>query len=75
MYTLGNIISICATCFLYGPWSQLKKMFALTRVVTTSVYVSMIGLTLFLAFYPNDIPLRVMWLVFAIVIQFLALSK
>lgn len=31
MYTLGNIISISSTCFLYGPWTQAKKMFASTR--------------------------------------------
>lgn len=31
MYSLGNIISLCSTCFLYGPWTQAKKMFAPTR--------------------------------------------
>jgi hypothetical protein len=31
------------------------------------------GLTLFLAFYPGDIPVRIMWLVFSIFCQFLAL--
>jgi hypothetical protein len=30
-YTIGNVIGICSTCFLYGPWSQFKKMFAPTR--------------------------------------------
>jgi hypothetical protein len=33
MYTIGNIIGMCSTCFLYGPWSQAKKMFAPTRYV------------------------------------------
>jgi hypothetical protein len=31
MYTTGNIISLCSTCFLYGPWTQAKKMMAPTR--------------------------------------------
>lgn len=30
-YTIGNIISICSTCFLYGPWTQAKSMFAHNR--------------------------------------------
>lgn len=74
MYTIGNIIGICASCFLYGPWSQIKKMFATTRIVTTVVYLTMMGTTLFLAFYPGDIPLRLGCLVVSIFIQFLALS-
>jgi hypothetical protein len=73
MYTLGNIISISATCFLYGPWSQAKQMFAPTRFITTVVYVLFMGLTLFLAFYPEEIPVRVLWLVLSILAQFLAL--
>ena len=36
LYTLGNIIGICSTCFFYGPWSQMKKMFASTRYVNIS---------------------------------------
>lgn len=31
MYSMGNIVSVSATCFLYGPYSQAKKMFAQTR--------------------------------------------
>lgn len=37
MYSLGNIISLCSTCFLYGPWTQAKKMFAPTRWRTISL--------------------------------------
>mmetsp|Transcript_11402 Transcript_11402/g.18558 ORF Transcript_11402/g.18558 Transcript_11402/m.18558 type:complete len:193 (+) Transcript_11402:126-704(+) len=74
MYTIGNIIGISASCFLYGPWSQLKKMFAATRFVTTIVYLTMMGMTLFLAFYPDDIPFRMGLLVLAIFVQFLALA-
>jgi len=75
MYTLGNIVSISSTCFLFGPWAQAKKMFAMTRIVTTSVYFFCMAICLFLAFYPGTIPVRVLWLVIAVLCQFMALSK
>lgn len=31
MYTIGNIVGLFSTCFLYGPVSQVKQMFAPTR--------------------------------------------
>jgi len=31
MYTIGNIVGLMSTCFLYGPVSQVKQMFAPTR--------------------------------------------
>ncbi len=40
MYTLGNVISICSTCFLYGPWSQAKKMFASTRYLLLYIVIT-----------------------------------
>lgn len=43
------------------------------RLVATGLYLFFMGLTLFLAFYQGDIPLRIMWLVFSIFCQFLAL--
>lgn len=73
MYTIGNVLGICSTCFLFGPWAQAKKMFHPTRLVATAVYFFFMGLTLFLAFYPGDIPLRLFWMVIAIFCQFLAL--
>ena len=39
MYTFGNIVSICSTCFLYGALKQIKSMFADTRIVATFVYL------------------------------------
>jgi len=74
MYSIGNIVSICSTCFLYGPWTQAKKMFATTRLVTTGVYLFFLGFTLFLAFYKHYIPARGLLLLFSICAQFLALS-
>jgi hypothetical protein len=48
MYSIGNVLAICSSCFLYGPWTQMKQMFALTRMVTTVIYLTMLALTLFL---------------------------
>jgi hypothetical protein len=52
---------------------QAKKMVASTRIIATSVYVTMMALTLFLVFYGGYIPLRLMFIVFAIACQFAAL--
>ncbi|ROI15187.1 Vesicle transport protein SFT2A [Anabarilius grahami] len=34
-YTLGNIAAISSTCFLMGPFKQLKRMFEPTRLLAT----------------------------------------
>ncbi|XP_076548201.1 vesicle transport protein SFT2B isoform X1 [Osmia lignaria lignaria] len=52
-YTLGNVISLASTCFLMGPCSQLKKMFASTRIVATILVFVAIGMTLFAAHLKN----------------------
>jgi hypothetical protein len=41
--------------------------------VATGIYLFFMGLTLFLAFFPKDIPARLLWLVLSIFCQFLAL--
>ncbi|KAF4533430.1 hypothetical protein B566_EDAN001155 [Ephemera danica] len=48
-YTFGNLISIASTCFLMGPFNQIKKMFAPTRAIATIVMIVCFGLTLFAA--------------------------
>mmetsp|Transcript_15623 Transcript_15623/g.19063 ORF Transcript_15623/g.19063 Transcript_15623/m.19063 type:complete len:129 (-) Transcript_15623:299-685(-) len=48
MYSFGNIISICSSFFLAGPYTQLKKMFAPTRAIATIIYLTSIVATLFL---------------------------
>lgn len=72
-YTLGNIFSISSTCFLYGPQSQFKKMFATTRLIATCIFFAMMIITLVLALYKGDIFLRVLWIILAIIFQYLAL--
>jgi hypothetical protein len=66
MRTFPSIV-LCVTIV------QAKKIVEATRIVTSLVYFSMMGITLFLVFYPGDIPLRVLLVVIAIVFQFMAL--
>ncbi|KAF9971861.1 hypothetical protein BGZ65_010167 [Modicella reniformis] len=49
-FTLGNIISLMSTTFLIGPAKQLKTMFAPVRMVASIVFLSMIVITLVVAF-------------------------
>jgi hypothetical protein len=48
-------------------------MVAPTRYIATMAYLFMMGMTLFLAFYPGDIPVRVLFVLISIILQFLAL--
>lgn len=48
-YTLGNMIALASTGFLFGPVRQIKNMFALKRVVATVIYLTTLGLTLVVA--------------------------
>jgi hypothetical protein len=73
MYTLGNIIGISSTCFLYGPWAQAKNMFAETRFITTCIYFGLMVTTMCIAFYSGDMVGRGFFLVVCIILQFMAL--
>ena len=48
-FTLGNIISLSGSCFLYGPHAQLQKMWAKSRRLATMLYLLSLFLTLVLA--------------------------
>lgn len=48
-YSLGSIMSLCSTMFLFGPWGQLKRMFDKDRWIATTVYLSSIVLTIVFA--------------------------
>jgi len=74
MYTIGNVLAMSSTCFLFGPYAQAKKMFAETRFITTCVYFSCMATTLFVAFYEGEIPMRGFILILLIICQFLALA-
>ena len=50
MYTLGNIIALSATFFLWGPVAQLKSMFKPIRAGASVIYLVMLLVTLIVAF-------------------------
>lgn len=54
--TVGNIIALCGSCFLSGPHSQMKKMWAETRRNATICYLGSLSLTLILAFNGESFP-------------------
>ena len=49
-YSLGNIVAICSTGFLWGPKTQCKNMFKPIRRVATIVYLFFLALTLIVCF-------------------------
>jgi len=61
-YTLGNMLSIGCTCFLMGPWKQMKNMFKGHRFVATSCYLASIGFTLYAALKLNNLILTLIFL-------------
>ncbi|CAD7093958.1 unnamed protein product [Hermetia illucens] len=69
-YTLGNILSIASTCFLMGPFNQLKKMFASTRIIATCVVIVSFVLTLVAAIVLHKAGLALLF----IIIQSLAMT-
>lgn len=48
-YTTGNMLSMASTCFLMGPWKQVKKMFHETRIFATIGVLVFMILTLLAA--------------------------
>jgi hypothetical protein len=49
-YTLGNIIALCGTCFLFGPRRQARQMWQPSRRYASMIYLSLMVFTLGLAF-------------------------
>ena len=54
LMSLGNIISVASTFFLFGPFSQLKKMFEKKRIIATIVFLVSLIATLILVFTFKD---------------------
>ena len=67
-YAVGSVISIAGTCFLFGPCSQLRSMFAPIRRAATIVYLLSIFATVFVAVEVG----QVIPTVFCLVVQFAA---
>lgn len=62
LYTAGNIISLCSTMFLFGPWKQLRSMFEETRRMSTIVYLFSMMMTFFFAFRMHSVPGVLFWM-------------
>lgn len=71
-YSFGSIMGLLSTMFLVGPMRQVKMMFHKNRWIATTIYLSLIALTLFVGLYPNRIPARVIWIILLVIVQFLA---
>ncbi|EFA07753.1 vesicle transport protein SFT2B [Tribolium castaneum] len=69
-YTLGNILSMASTCFLMGPFNQIKKMFASTRAIATVLVIASFILTLVSALVLHNALLALIF----IIIQSLAMT-
>ena len=69
IYTLGNIISLLSSFFLFGPCSQLKRMFKKTRIVATIICLFCIVFTFIYALfiYSNESGIHkvVLWILIA----------
>ena len=68
-YTIGSLVSICSSFFIWGPWKQCKKMFELHRLLATSMYLIAMALTLYLAFTQTS-PILIL---LSILVKFLAM--
>ncbi|XP_059488595.1 vesicle transport protein SFT2A [Neocloeon triangulifer] len=69
-YSLGNIISLASTCFLMGPFNQIKKMFAPTRAIATILMITCLILTLVAALVLKKAGLSLLF----VILQFLAMT-
>merc|ERR1711907_259990 len=63
LYTLGNIIALSGSLFLFGPMKQIKTMFLPKRRVATIVMLSTIVLTMVIAFTIQEVILIILMLI------------
>jgi hypothetical protein len=68
LITCSNIISLCSSLFLYGPVTQVKRMFKETRWIATTVVIFAMIATIIAAIYK----MIALCIVFSI-IQYLAI--
>lgn len=73
LYSLGSLCTLGATMFLVGPTRQLRHMLKRYRWAATVLYLFLIAMTLFVAFYDKfSKPQRVLLTFVFVVLQFLA---
>jgi hypothetical protein len=69
LYSLGNVVSMFSTMFLYGPYKQIQSMFDPSRRIATLVYIASIAACFYSAVYIHSIPLVMLLMA----IQFVAM--
>lgn len=53
LYSLGNIVALCSTCFLMGPVAQIKRMFSSSRWLATVLMLFFLVMTILSAVWWN----------------------
>ena len=69
LYTIGNVLAILSTMFLWGPINQVKDMFKKNRWIATCIYLGAMGLTLYAALGTKNVG----FVLICIIIQFFAM--
>jgi hypothetical protein len=64
---------LCGTCFLSGPYSQVKSMCKKTRFIATIMYIGSMIATLTVAFAGNDWPAQGLLILVCVVLQYVAI--
>ncbi|XP_031571034.1 vesicle transport protein SFT2B-like [Actinia tenebrosa] len=69
-YSIGNIVTLASTCFLMGPFKQLKNMFKEKRLIATIIMLTCLVLTLCAALWWGSKRLAVLFCI----LQYLAMT-
>lgn len=71
--TVGNILTLCGTCFLTGPQQQARRMFHESRKVASMLYLGCMAVTVFLLMVPH-FRTRGFWLFLLLIAQYAAIT-
>ena len=75
LYTVGIILSLLSSFFLFGPMRQLKSMFKKTRIVATLMLLIVLVFTLVFAFalFDEDNKAHGLIIILCVVLEYIAL--
>lgn len=63
LYTLGNVLALFSSCFMWGPAAQVRDMFKPIRVWATVLYLCCIVGTVLLCIYHPSAPLILLMII------------
>ena len=72
-FTMGSLVSLSGTCFLSGPYKQVKSMCKKTRMIASIMYIGSMIMTLVTAFALSDIPAQPLILLILCFLQYVAI--